>query len=156
MTNMSGTDMVKYGLEMISNSGISMETLQGYNERIYGQDFLVVDPTYNERLLESLQITSEVDNSEVKNKYSIMVLNGTRVNGLAGNLKIELENLGYSNISVGNFDKTKESTILSNDKELKKMLSDDTGIKHLLKNKEDEYQDYDAVIIIGEDYLIFE
>lgn len=156
VTNMSGTDMVKYGLEMISNSGISMETLQGYNERIYGQDFLVVDPTYNERLLESLQITSEVDNSEVKNKYSIMVLNGTRVNGLAGNLKIELENLGYSNISVGNFDKTKESTILSNDKELKKMLSDDTGIKHLSKNKEDEYQDYDAVIIIGEDYLIFE
>lgn len=156
VTNMSGTDMVKYGLEMISNSGISMETLQGYNERIYGQDFLVVDPTYNERLLESLQITSEVDNSEVKNKYSIMVLNGTRVNGLAGNLKIELENLGYSNISVGNSDKTKESTILSNDKELKKMLSDDTGIKHLSKNKEDEYQDYDAVIIIGEDYLIFE
>lgn len=156
VTNMSGTDMVKYGLEMISNSGISMETLQGYNERIYGQDFLVVDPTYNESLLESLQITSEVDNSEVKNKYSIMVLNGTRVNGLAGNLKIELENLGYSNISVGNFDKTKESTILSNDKELKKMLSDDTGIKHLSKNKEDEYQDYDAVIIIGEDYLIFE
>lgn len=156
VTNMSGTDMVKYGLEMISNSGISMETLQGYNERIYGQDFLVVDPTYNESLLKSLQITSEVDNSEVKNKYSIMVLNGTRVNGLAGNLKIELENLGYSNISVGNFDKTKESTILSNDKELKKMLSDDTGIKHLSKNKEDEYQDYDAVIIIGEDYLIFE
>ena len=156
VTNMSGTDMVKYGLEMISNSGISMETLQGYNERIYGQDFLVVDPTYNESLLESLQITSKVDNSEVKNKYSIMVLNGTRVNGLAGNLKIELENLGYSNISVGNFDKTKESTILSNDKELKKMLSDDTGIKHLSKNKEDEYQDYDAVIIIGEDYLIFE
>ena len=156
VTNMSGTDMVKYGLEMISNSGISMETLQGYNERIYGQDFLVVDPTYNESLLKSLQITSEVDNSEVKNKYSIMVLNGTRVNGLAGNLKIELENLGYSNISVGNFDKTKESTILSNDKELKKMLSDDTGIKHLSKNKDAEYQDYDAVIIIGEDYLIFE
>ena len=156
VTNMSGTDMVKYGLEMISNSGISMETLQGYNERIYGQDFLVVDPTYNESLLKSLQITSEIDKSEVKNQYSIMILNGTRVNGLAGNLKIELENLGYSNISVGNSDKTKESSILSNDKELKKMLSDDTGIKHLSKNKEDEYQDYDAVIIIGEDYLIFE
>ena len=35
--------MIKYGLEMISNSGISMSTLQGYNERIYGQDFLVAD-----------------------------------------------------------------------------------------------------------------
>ena len=156
VTNMSGFDMVKYGLKMIKNSGMSMNTLQGYSEKIYGQDFLVVDASYNQSLLESLQITSEVDNSEAKKQYSIMVLNGTRVNGLAGNLKTELEKLGYNNISVGNFDKTKESSILCNNKELKKILSNDTGINRLSKNKEDEYQNYDAVIIIGEDYLTFE
>lgn len=156
VTNMSGSDMLKYGLKMISNSGVSMNTLQGYNEKIYGQDFLVADPTYNESLIESLKITSAVDNSMDKSNYSIMVLNGTRVNGLAGNMKTELENLGYSNISVGNSDKTKESEILSNDKEFKKLLSKDTGINNLSKNKEEEYKDYDAVIIIGEDYLTFE
>lgn len=156
VTNMSGSDMLKYGLKMISNSGVSMNTLQGYNEKIYGQDFLVADSTYNESLIESLKITSAVDNSMDKSNYSIMVLNGTRVNGLAGNMKTELENLGYSNISVGNSDKTKESEILSNDKEFKKLLSKDTGINNLSKNKEEEYKDYDAVIIIGEDYLTFE
>ena len=51
--------MIKYGLKMISNSGISMSTLQGYNERIYGQDFLVAEPSYNQSLIESLKITSE-------------------------------------------------------------------------------------------------
>lgn len=156
VTNMSGSDMLKYGLKMISNSGVSMNTLQGYDEKIYGQDFLVADPTYNQSLIESLKITSAVDNSMDKSNYSIMVLNGTRVNGLAGNMKTELENLGYSNISVGNSDKTKESEILSNDKEFKKLLSEDTGINNLSKNREEEYKDYDAVIIIGEDYLTFE
>ena len=156
VTNMSGTDMIKYGLKMISNSGISMNTLQGYNEKIYGQDFLVADPSYNQSLIESLKITSEADNSEAKKNSSIIVLNATRVNGLAGNLKTELEKLGYANISVGNFDKSKESSILSNNKDLKKLLSDDTGIKNLSKNKDSEYEKYDAVIIIGEDYLEFE
>lgn len=156
VTNMSGTDMIKYGLKMISNSGISMSTLQGYNERIYGQDFLIADPSYNQRLLESLKITSEADNSEEKKNSSIIVLNATRVNGLAGNLKTELEKLGYANISTGNYDKSKESSILSNNKDLKKLLSNDTGIKNLSRNKNSEYQDYDAVIIIGEDYLEFE
>ncbi len=156
VTNMSGTDMIKYGLKMVSNSGISMNTLQGYNERIYGQDFLVVDHAYNKSLLESLKITSESDNSELKKNHSIMVLNATRVNGLAGNLKTELEKLGYNNINIGNFDKSKESSILSNNKELKKLLSYDTGINNLSKNKDSGYEDYDAVIIIGEDYLDFE
>lgn len=155
ITNMPGTEMIKYGLKMISNSGTAMNTLQGYNERIYGQDFLVADSSYNRSIIDSLKITSEADNSEEKKNSSIMVLNATRVNGLAGNLKTELEKLGYASISTGNYEKSKESSILSNNKDLKKLLSDDTGIKNLSKNKDSEYQDYDAVIIIGEDYLEF-
>lgn len=156
VTNMSGSDMLKYGLKMISNSGVSMHTLQGYNERIYGQDFLIADSTYNKELIESLKITSNDNSGLDKSSYSIMILNATRVNGLAGNMKIELENLGYTNISIGNADKTKESQILSNEKEFKNLLSEDVGINNLLKNKEEKYKEYDAVIIIGEDYLTFE
>lgn len=155
VTNMSGSDMIYYGLKMVKNEGISMNTLQGDNERIYGQDFLVMNPSYNQSLLESLKITSEANKSANRSGYSIMVLNATRVNGLAGNLRIELGNLGYTNVSVGNYDKSKESKILSNDKELKKLLSEDTGINDLSKNKEEEYENYDAIIIIGEDYLTF-
>ena len=33
--------------------------------------------------------------------------------------------------------------------------SEDTGINDLSKNKEEEYENYDAIIIIGEDYLTF-
>ena len=35
--------MIYYGLKMVKNEGISMNTLQGDNERIYGQDFLVAE-----------------------------------------------------------------------------------------------------------------
>ena len=82
--------MIYYGMKMINNSGVSMATLQGDNEKIYGQDFLVMNPSYNKNLLKSLQITSDLNNSIDRSKYSIMILNATRVNGLGGNLKIEL------------------------------------------------------------------
>ena len=155
ITNMSGSSMIYYGLKMIKNSSISMATLQGDNQRIYGQDFLVMNPSYNQSLLKSLQSTSDISNSKDRSNYSIMILNATRVNGLAGNLKIELENIGYKNISVGNYDKSKESEILTNKSDVRKLLSEDTGIKKYSKNKKDEYKSYDAVIIIGEDYLTF-
>ena len=35
---------------MVKNEGISMNTLQGDNERIYGQDFLVMKPSNNKSL----------------------------------------------------------------------------------------------------------
>ena len=155
VTNMPGSSMIYYGMKMINNSVVSMATLQGDNEKIYGQDFLVMNPSYNKNLLKSLQITSDINNSIDRSKYSIMILNATRVNGLAGNLKIELENIGYRNISVGNYDRSKESEILINKKDVRKILSEDTGINKYSKNKKDEYKSYDAVIIIGEDYLTF-
>ena len=126
VTNMPGSSMIYYGMKMINNSGVSMATLQGDNEKIYGQDFLVMNPSYNKNLLKSLQITSDINNSIDRSKYSIMILNATRVNGLAGNLKIELENIGYRNISVGNYDRSKESEILINKKDVRKILSEDT------------------------------
>lgn len=83
-------------------------------------------------------------------------MNGTRVNGLAGNLQVELEELGYSNMSIGNGEETEKSVILCNNDELKQLLQDDIGINNIKKNKDSEYSDFDAVIIIGEDYLVFE
>lgn len=156
VTNMPGSKIVYYALKMMMNNGVSMATLEGYNERIYGQDFLVVEKSYNTELIESLKITSTVEESVDKSNYKIMILNGTRVNGLAGNMQLELQNIKYNNISVGNADKTQESKILCNDKELKQLLSADTGINNIAKNSMDEYSNYDAVIIIGEDYLVFE
>lgn len=153
-TNMSGSKMISYGLKMIKNSGIDMVTLQGYDETIYGQSFLVVDEESNKAILDALKsgVGSFSDTTVPRTDYKILVLNGTRVNGLAGNLKTDLENIGYTNIEVGNTDKVDTSEILANDKSVRELLKTDIGISETGKNKEEQYKDYDAVIIIGEDY----
>lgn len=157
ITNMSGSKILSYGLKMVKNSGIDMVTLQGYDETIYGQSFLVVDKESNKDILQALQSGSGSfsDTTIPRSDYKILVLNGTRVNGLAGDLKTDLENIGYSNIDVGNSDKVDSSSILSNDSDIRDLLKTDTGISESGKNKEDQYADYDAVIIIGEDYTEF-
>jgi LCP family protein required for cell wall assembly len=153
-TNMSGSKLVSYGLKMLKNSGINMVTLQGYDESIYGQSFLVVDKESNKDILQALQsgTGSFSDTTIPRGDYKILVLNGTRVNGLAGDLKIDLENIGYANIEVGNAEQVDTSTILANDSDIRDLLKTDTGISKTGKNKTQEYSDYDAVIIIGEDY----
>ena len=39
VTNMSGSQILKYALKIVNNSGISMHTLQGYDEEIYINHF---------------------------------------------------------------------------------------------------------------------
>lgn len=156
-TNMPGDKIVSYGLKVLSNNGMTMNTLYGYDERIYGQDFLVVDKEYNQDIIDILKNGNGANSSTVnKGVYSIKILNGTRVNGLAGNLQVELEKLGYTNISIGNGEETEKSVILCDNDELKKLLQDDVGINNIKKNRDSEYSDFDAVIIIGEDYLVFD
>ena len=156
-TNMPGDKIISDGLKVLSNTGMTMNTLYGYDERIYGQDFLVVEQEYNQDIIDILKNGNGANSSTVnKGVYSIKILNGTRVNGLAGNLQVELEELGYSNMSIGNGEETEKSVILCNNDELKQLLQDDIGINNIKKNKDSEYSDFDAVIIIGEDYLVFE
>lgn len=154
-TNMSGSKIISYGLKMARNSGVNMVTLQGYDETIYGQSFLVVNKENNRDILEALQSGSGSfsDNTVPRADYKILVLNGTRVNGLAGDLKIDLENIGYANVDVGNGDKIDMSTIFANNSDIRDLLSIDIGISKTSKNKFEEYSDYDAVIILGEDYI---
>ena len=52
-------------------------------------------------------------------------------------------------------DTVKELPRFFSTEDVRKILSEDTGINKYSKNKKDEYKSYDAVIIIGEDYLTF-
>lgn len=157
ITNMSGSKMLSYGLKMIKNSGVDMVTLQGYDESIYGQSFLVVNKEDNSDILQALQSGSGSfsDTTVPRSDYKILVLNGTRVNGLAGDLKIDLENIGYANIEVGNTDRVDKSSILANDNSVRDLIKTDTGISKTGKNNDEGYKDYDAVIVIGEDYTAY-
>ena len=155
VTNMGGSEILSAALTLLKCDSISMHTLEGKSEYLYGKSFLVVDKESNRELLDSLKSGNTLDNPLDRETYKIKVLNGTRVNGLAGNLQVELEKLGYKEIFTGNYNKLEKSIILSNNEELSKQLRSETGINRSDKNKEDEYKDYDAVIIIGEDYLVF-
>lgn len=154
-TNMPGDKMISYGLKLLGNSGIAMNTLQGYDETLYGQSFLVVEKDMNKELLAAIRSGQVLEDDKSRADYNIIVLNGTRINGLAGNLKYDMEGIGYADIQVGNAAKRTKSVILCNDKTLKEQLKIDTGITSFDKNDSDEYSNYDAVIIIGEDFDSF-
>ena len=154
-TNMSGSTLISTGLKFLGSESRTMHTLQGDSEYLYGKSFLVVEEEDNLELINSLKSGNNLENPIDKSMYNIKILNGTRVDGLAGNLKAELENLGYTNIDVGNSEKIEDSIILGNDKELNDQLRSETGINRNDKDKEANYEGYDAVIIIGEDYLVF-
>ncbi len=155
ITNMNGSEIISATLTMLKCDSISMHTLEGKSENLYGKSFLVVNKEVNRELLDSLKSGNTLDNPLSRETYKIKILNGTRVNGLAGNLQIELEKLGYTNLFTGNYKKLQQSIIISDNVELSNQLRSETGINRVNKNKEDEYKDYDAVIIIGEDYLVF-
>ncbi len=154
-TNMPGDKMISYGLKFLTNSGISMNTLQGYDETIYKQSFLIVEPDMNREILASIKSGEVLDEDKSRSDYSILVLNGTRINGLAGSVKSEMESIGYSTIQVGNAKKRSKSIIMCNDKTLKEQLKIDTGIDNFKKNSSEEYSSYDAVIILGENFDVF-
>ena len=153
-TNMPGGKMISYGFKGILNDGISMATLQGTNETIYGESFLVVDEEANKEILDALKNGAILIDESIKTENRILVLNGTRINGLAGELKEELMKIGYSSVEIGNTEKTEKSVILSDNKDLKKQLKIDVGIDEFDRIKSD-YEGYDAVIIIGEDLKVY-
>lgn len=151
-TNIPAKKMVSYGFKFLLNDGISMNTLEGYPEDLYNESFLVVDKDQNREIIDSLKVCVTFKDNSNRDGYKILVLNGSGIDGLAGSLKDNMESIGYSSVEVGNSEIQDKSIIISNDKELREMLKSDIGITKLDKNKVADYSDYDAVIIIGEDY----
>ena len=150
VTNMSGSQIINYALKIVKNSGISMHTLQGYDERIYGQSFLVVEKSYNTDILDALKSGASVSSVD-RTRYNILVLNGTNTNGLAGHFRSDLQKIGYVNVTIDNAESTDKSIIMCKDSKLRDILKSDTGIGKTSKDISN-YPEYDAVIILGEDY----
>ena len=83
--------------------------------------------------------------------YNILVLNGTNTNGLAGSFRSDLQEIGYANVTIDNAESTDKSIIMCKDSKLRDILKSDTGIGKTSKDISN-YPEYDAVIILGEDY----
>lgn len=160
-TNIDANTLIGLGLKILKldSSDIIMTTLQGVNEDIYGQSFYVAYDELNTDLVRALNSSSPSEASNItsvkREDLKIMVLNGTKINGLAGTARDTLLSLGYVDVSVGNHDSIEKSVIQTNNKELRETLSNDTKIEKFSKITADEYKDYDAVIILGTDYNLF-
>ena len=63
---------------------------------------------------------------------------------------------GYENVEVGNANEAvNKSVIQTNNKDLKDLLKADIDIEKVEKISKSEYKDYDIVILLGEDYNLF-
>ncbi|MDU5106296.1 LCP family protein [Clostridium sp.] len=160
-TNIPANKLISLGLKVLrlNSSDIVMTTLQGVPENIYGQEFLVSYKEDNMELINSLNAEnpSEADSitSIKREELNILVLNGTKINGLASTARDQLQSLGYTNIEVGNTTSVSKSIIQTDNKELKELLKSDIDIDKSEKISNSEYKEYDAVILLGEDYNLF-
>ncbi|MGG7176762.1 LCP family protein [Clostridium paraputrificum] len=155
-SNMPASKMVSYGLKFmnLANDGLQMETIQGDNKTIGGESYVVFNKKANSQLLSGLHSSSNTKTSIRKENVKVLLLNGTRINGLASQVKGDLEAAGWTRVDTGNGDPTDKSIIKANDDEIRKLVNADIQkIKKSDKKPEDEkYAAYDVVIVIGNDY----
>lgn len=161
-TNMPAKELVSLGMKIIrlKSSDIVMTTLQGEPQYIYGESFLIADKEYNMDLINSLSSGHPSSPSNIttikREDLKVIVLNGTNISGLASTARDKLLARGYKNVEVGNTtDAVNKSVIQTNNKDLKDLLKTDIDIEKIEKISRSEYKDYDIVILLGEDYNLF-
>ncbi|MCQ2014347.1 LCP family protein [Clostridium butyricum] len=160
-TNMSPFSIIKYELKFmgVSNNDISMLTAAGTPKTINGQSFLVFDKNSNKDIISQLassEVSSKSENGISRENIKIKILNATKINGLASELKINMNNIGYTKIDTGNTELSDKTVILSNNKNMLKTISKDLDIKNSgKKDDKAEYKDYDVIIILGKDFKKF-
>ena len=161
-TNISAKELVSLGMKIIrlKSSDIIMTTLQGEPQYIYGESFLVADKEYNMDLINSLSSENPSGASNIttikREDLKVIVLNGTNISGLASTARDKLLARGYENVEVGNTtEAVNKSVIQTNNKDLKDLLKSDIDIEKIEKISGSEYKDYDIVILLGEDYNLF-
>lgn len=172
-TNMTANEILSLGLKVIrlNSEDVIMTTLKGEFEDIYGQAYLIADEEANQDLINALNSSTPLSNEESventenieapsadtgdKANLKIMVLNATKINGLAGGLQDELYALGYTQVDAGNADPRDKSFIQVKDKKNREMLKSDTGIGKVQKGIDSNYEEYDVVIFLGKDYNLF-
>ena len=107
-TNIPANKLISLGMKILrlKSSDIVMTTLQGEPQNIYGQDFIVPYEEYNTDLINALNAKDESDSESLtsvsRGSLKVLVLNGTKVEGLASTARDKLISLGYSNVEVGN------------------------------------------------------
>ena len=155
-TNMPTNKIINYGLALTSlkSENINMYTIQGENKYIDNISYVIYDKKSNLDILNKLDDNVNLEAENKIKSLKIKVLNATKIEGLASECANVLREYGYSDIEIGNFEESEKSYIEVNNKELKKTLKKELGIKKTVKLRYDE-KNYHAIIILGKDYIKF-
>lgn len=153
-TNMDAEAILKYGSAMltVNKENIRMMTLQGDLADIDGVSYLIYDARKNDKLLSTIHKDENIDNMQ-RDKLNVQVLNGTKKEGLAGNLSENLKRKGYVTVTAGNGSKTSKTTVTvyGLNKNYIDLIKDDLGVTNIVYSEEKK-GNYDVVVLLGEDY----
>lgn len=155
-TNMSPKTMLKYmfRLRNVDISQIENHVLQGEAKYIGGVSYFIYDQEKNQEFLSNFKDSKtsatleEIDRSTI----TVKILNSTGVKGLAARYKEDFENLGYNVISIGNYSKKQDFTLINDYSNLNygQTIFSDLGFGDVLE-KQDTDSDSNVVVILGED-----
>ena len=157
-TNMPATKILSYGLKFVrlSKDKLTMTTAAGTPKTINGESYLIFDKSSNKELITSLSSSGEVLVDTSKDNIRIKILNGTKISGLAAGLKEELNGIGYTKIDTGNIEGIDKSVILTNNRAILNTIKKDLNISRVDdKESKKEYDEYDVIIILGNDFKNF-
>lgn len=157
-TNMPASDILRYGTDIakVNKENISMSTIQGDLAYVDDVSYLVYDEKKNKDILAILHGEAKAvmeDKVLQKDKIKIKILNGTKKNGLAGEIAASLKKNGYANITTGNSAKTTKSsiTVYGMDESYKELIKKEINIDNIVfKNTKEE--SFDIVAVLGDDY----
>lgn len=155
-TNMSAKTMLKYMLKLrnVDTSQIENKVLAGEPKYIGGVSYFIYDQVKNQEFLLNFKDGSSETTGEEVNRSSIRIkiFNSTGVKGLASKYKKDFESLGYTVISIGNYTKKQDFTLINDYSKSNygQAIFKDLGFGDVLE-KQSENTDSDVVVILGED-----
>ncbi|RXI47174.1 LytR family transcriptional regulator [Clostridium tetani] len=155
-TNMEPNDMVKYAYNFlrVEKSDMQIRTLKGEAKYIGKISYFIYDENGNRDIISIFRGgTSESSYNINEEDIKVEILNGTNVNGLAATIGKKMKAKGFSNVSVGNTNQSKESKIIASglDKKTLKSISKKLGIKNV-ENSSLRDRGRFVKVIIGEDF----
>ena len=153
-TNMPGTSIFKYALKLMTlkAGNINMTTIKGTPQMISGQSYFVFNKQANQQLINSLN--SNGDSGPISPQdVRIKVLNGTKISGLAATYKVQLNQLGYTNVDTGNTNLVKQSVVMVNNDNIKSELQKKFTAINKIESIDSRYEEpgYDVIIVLGDD-----
>lgn len=156
-TNMDSENILKYGLAVskVDKNKIKFSTIQGDAVYIDGVSYVVYDEKKNSDLLAVLhnETAGSTESALEKRELKVQILNGTNINGAAGEVTKKLKSLGYGSVSAANGKKAQVSTVtvFGVDKKYEDYIKNDIGINNIVYEQE-QGSNYDIVVLLGDDY----